>query len=134
MALIPGALDLLTQDVDKRIQAAASIAASITKAHLDEPGMGIHWPGLPNPSSARGQYPARQFGPLQDSIGNERAGVARYYVGSIHNPPPEAHYMEFKPVKMGGRPWLSKSMEDPQTHQEMNRAVAVGGGGKGDTV
>ncbi len=129
MPLYPGALERITMDVDMRIGAAAAEGASVTKAHLDEPGVGIHWLHLPHRSSAPGQYPARQFGPLQDSIGSERVVVATYHVGSIHNPPPEAHYMEFKPVSLGGRPWLSRSMEDAQTHLRMNQAAARGVGG-----
>lgn len=131
MSLFPGALERLTLDVDMRIGAAATEAAKITKDHLDEPGHGIHWPNLPHRSSALGQYPARQFGPLYDSIGSEQVAVTVYHVGSIHNPPPEAYFMEFNPQtpKGGGRPWLSKSMEDAETHVRMNEAVRIGVGG-----
>lgn len=134
MALYPGALERIEQDVDMRIGAAAKVGAAITKAHLDEPGSGIHWPNLPNRSSAPGEYPARQFGPLQDSIGSDRVASTVYYVGSIHNTPPEAYFMEFKSVEgewpyNGGRPWLSKSMEDAETHVRMNQAAATGLGG-----
>src|SRR5690606_31235497 len=127
MPLIPGAIERIIADVDMRIGAAAREAAEITKAHLNEPGTGIHWPNLPHRSSALGEYPARQFGPLQDSIGSEQVAVTVYHVGSIHNPPPEAHYMEFNPEtpEGGGRPWLSKSMEDAETHVRMNRAAEV---------
>src|SRR5690554_4090802 len=134
MPLLPGALERIEWDVDMRIGAAARTGAAITKAHLNEPGTGIKYPNLPNRSSAPGEYPARQFGPLQDSIGSDRVAATVYHVGSIHNPPPEAFYMEFKPVvgkwpHNGGRPWLSRSMEDAETHVRMNQAARAGSGG-----
>lgn len=129
MPLYPGALERLELDLDKRIGAAAAKAAEVTKAHLDEPGMGRKYPHLPHRSSAPGQYPARQFGPLQDSVGSERVASTVYHVGSIYNTPPEAYYMEFNSLKHGGRPWLSKSMRDPETHARMNRAVMMGTAG-----
>lgn len=128
MTLLPGALEVLTRDVARRIEAGARSGAEITKAHLDEPGTGKHWPWLPHRSSAPGEYPARQYGPLQDSVGHEQVGETTFYVGSIHNPPPEAAILEFSPTSMGGRPWLSKSLEDSETRHMMLRAAVTGGG------
>lgn len=126
MSLLASGLAQLEQHVHQLIGTAASKADEVTKDHLDEPGSGIHWPWLPHRSSAPGEYPARQYGPLQESIGHEAKGVGQFVVGSIHNPPPEAVTLEFSPTFMGGRPWLSKSMEDPQTHSEMNKAIKGG--------
>lgn len=124
-----GGIGLFEAHVHAAIEVAAAKAAEITHDHLDEPGHGIHWPWLPHRSSAPGEYPARQYGPLQDSVGYEAKGLAQFVVGSIKNPPPESIILEFSPVFVGGRPWLSKSMEDPETHNQMNAAIAGEGMG-----
>lgn len=124
MSLFPGALDWLTQDVGQRIGQGAAVAADITREHVAVGERSGHrYDDLPRQSSAPGEYPQEQFGPLHASIGYEQTGETTFEVGSIYNPPPEAADLEFRPVADGGRPWLSMAMEDPETHWAMQKAA-----------
>lgn len=132
MGLIPGAMEALTRDVARRIEAGVAEGARITKKNLDQPGSGVHYPWLPNRSSAPDEFPARQFDDLYNSIGYEQTGTTTFEVGSIHDPPEHAHILEYNPAtKKGGgvRPWLSRTFEDRETRDKMLRASLMGGGG-----
>ena len=89
---------------------------------LSGPGSGQHWPNQPNASSAEGEYPAEQSGALLDSIGTEVTGPTEVAVGAF-NAPAEAFELEFRDPVAGGRPWLSKSAEDPAFHQAIDSAI-----------
>src|SRR5690348_2327837 len=126
MALYSGAIDYLRADVTQRIGQGAAVAAAIVSDHLAAgPRSGVHWPELPRRSSAPGEYPQEQFGPLRASIGHDHVGGTTWEAGAIHNPPEEAAKLEFSPVSEGGRPWLSRAMEDPETHEVMLRAALL---------
>lgn len=125
MPLYPGALDFITADLDQRIGTGAAVAAEVIREHIQAgPRSGVHWPDMPRRSSAPGEYPQEQTGDLLRSVGVEHERPTEYVVGSVDNPPPEAAKLEFTPVFYGGRHWLSKAMEDVQTHALMLAAAA----------
>lgn len=115
---------------DRADEAMAEAAAGFLRQVLDQPGTGTHWPGLPNPSSAPGHYPARQGGDLVKSIGAQQVG-GQWHFGSF-NAPPEAWALEYpsppgSPITRGtgrgARPWLSKALGDPEMHRAIWNAL-----------
>ncbi|GAA5514773.1 hypothetical protein Dcar01_03534 [Deinococcus carri] len=109
---------------DRADEAMAEAAAGFLREVLDQPGAGVKWPGLPNPSSAPGAYPARQSGDLLKSIGAQKVGQ-EWHFGSF-NAPPEAWALEYpsppdSPITRqsahGARPWLSKFLGDELGHK-----------------
>lgn len=71
------------------------------------PKTGIHHKGLPNRSSAVGEYPARQSGNLESKMGYITQGNSRAFVG---NRASYAGYLENGTKRIGRRPFLSMAM------------------------
>ncbi|GAA5503015.1 hypothetical protein Dxin01_02764 [Deinococcus xinjiangensis] len=117
----------LFDEADERL---ARAAANFLTDVLGQAGSGTHWPGLPNPSSAPGQYPAEQSGKLRESIDAQLIeGVWEF--GSF-NAPPEAWALEYpsppnSPITRqsahGARPWLSKALTDPDLLERLWAAL-----------
>jgi hypothetical protein len=94
---------------------------------LSQPGQGIHHPFLPNPSSAVGDMPAEQLGHLKDSIGFEQSGPLTFILGSLESldaeGAAEALELETRPPTMGGRPFLTMTLNDPDFHHALLTGV-----------
>jgi hypothetical protein len=117
----------LEAHLGETLAAAASAAYSVLDANIARgERSGIQHPELPYRSSAPGEFPQEQFSALRNSLGIEPAGPLAIEVGSVNNPPPEAFDLEFRDERRGGRPWLSRTMEDPATWEEMNRGIGGG--------
>ncbi|GGO35581.1 hypothetical protein GCM10008949_38260 [Deinococcus humi] len=52
-------------------EAMGATVSGFVKEKPDQPGSGIRHHGMPNPSRALGEYPARLSGNFVDSIGHE---------------------------------------------------------------
>jgi hypothetical protein len=123
MPLSPEFERLLLEDALERFEPAAQVAAEALKENLSlGQRSGRQYPNLPNRSSAVGEFPQYQTGALYNSIAKRKTRDG-YDVGSINNPPPEAVYLEFREPSRGGRPWLSSTLEDPETHRRINEAI-----------
>ena len=121
---------------------AASVAAEVIRENVQAgPRSGTWWYqfGAERQSSAPGEFPQEQSGALYNSVGVIPEGggePAAYLVGSVIDPPADGHdyRLEFDPEDQGGRPWLARTMEDPDTHRAMEAGLADlagwdGGGG-----
>lgn len=90
---------------------------------------GRHYPGLPNQSSAPGEYSANQSGDLLNSIDYrvEDVGLVDFFATSGH-----AGYQEYGTSKMGARPnlWMAIEECDSEIKQILTDVVstALGGG------
>jgi hypothetical protein len=95
---------------------------------LVDPHCGHHYPGLPNQSSALGEYSANQSGDLLNSINfsPDSEGV-EIFATSGH-----PGYQEYGTSKMGARPNLKKAIDesDPFIKQILEDVIgkALGGG------
>ena len=113
--------------------------AGFLKEKLSGPGGGTHHPGLPNPSSAPGEYPAEQSGALVGAIGHEAVDAFHQRAGALNSVAPvpvEAFALEFpsppnSPVQRstqhGARPWASKALQDAELRQRLREAVSKRG-------
>ncbi|WP_158680070.1 hypothetical protein [Deinococcus sp. NW-56] len=109
---------------DRADEAMAKAAVAYLVNVMDRAGTGQKWPGLPNTSSAPGQYPVVQSRALIESLDARRLG-SEWHFGSF-NAPDEAWALEYpKPegspidrkTPHGARPWLSKLLGDPEAHR-----------------
>lgn len=126
---------LLARHCDALAQDLAHDARDFLKEKLSGPGSGIQHPGLPNPSSLPGEYPAQQSGDLLACIGADQVAPSAYEVGALSSVAPvpiEAWALEYpqppdSPVDRqtahGARPWLSKALGDEELHDRL-RATA----------
>lgn len=120
-------------------EAMGQTVAGFLKEKLSGPGSGTHHPGLPNPSSAPGEYPAEQSGDLVRSIGHEAVDAFHQRAGALNSVAPvpvEAFVLEFpsppsSPVKRstqhGARPWISKARLDSELRQRLREAISKRG-------
>ncbi|WP_179944618.1 hypothetical protein [Deinococcus radiopugnans] len=120
-------------------EAMGETVAGFLREKLDRPGSGTHHPGLPNPSSAPGEYPAEQSGDLVRAIGHEAVDAFHQRAGALNSVAPvpvEAFALEFpsppsSPVKRstqhGARPWASKALLDSELRQWLREAVSKRG-------
>lgn len=118
----------LRADVNRRLGKAANAAFMRLYENLDQPGSGKQYPGLPNRSSADGEFPAPQSRDLQDSADAREAEPLNWQVG-VFDAPEYAAKLEFGPDDGSGegqRRFLSRTMEDPQTIAAMNDAAEQG--------
>ena len=106
--------------VEAELKRKAEIAKTELRERLSHSGSGEQHAGLPNRSSAGGEYPAQQFGALHDSIDARAIGPLLYGVGSF-DAPDEAHLLENRPPSEGGRPWLSKALVDPEFREKIKK-------------
>lgn len=113
-------MDALFDALDEQM---AHAAADFLRTAMNKPGGGIKWPGLPNTSSAPGEYPVVQHRKLLDSLDAQQI-AGEWHFGSF-NAPPEAWSLEYpspsgSPITRqsahGARPWLSKLLGDPVAH------------------
>ena len=120
--LNPAARALIEADLLRVLIAGTDAYAEKLVEVLSGPGSGTQWRGNKNASSTAGEYPAEQSGDLLGSIGTEVTGPTEVAVGAF-NAPAEAFELEFRDPAAGGRPWLSKSAEDPAFHQALEAAI-----------
>ena len=102
--------------------AGAQGGAEVLAEKLSGPGSGRQYPGLPNRSSAEGEYPAEQEGDLLGSVDAQPAGEAAAVFGLINNPPAHAIALHSRPPDMGGRP----VMDDARHDRDIHRAILQG--------
>lgn len=101
---------------------------------LGGPKSGRHYSGLPNQSSAPGEYSANQSGDLLNSIDFSviGGGLGGGYVIDFFATSDHAGYQEYGTSKMGARPNLKMTLDevDPFIQQclEEVMARALGGG------
>lgn len=103
----------------------AQAASEVLREKLGQAGSGQQWPGLPRPSSAVGEYPARQTGELQESIDAREAREMRAEFGAIQNPPDYAAALHFKPPDDGGRPFMDFALHDEEVHDAVRKATGA---------
>lgn len=118
----PAGLTRLRQRLTTVALAGAQAGADVLAEKLSGPGSGRHHAGLPNRSSAEGEYPAEQEGDLRDSIDARPAGEGAALFGPINNPPDHLHALHARPPDMGGRPFLTDALYDRDIH----RAIVEG--------
>lgn len=135
LTLAPNLHALLARHCDPVMRDVAETASDFLKEKLSGPGSGIQHPGLPNPSSLPGEYPAEQSGALLACIGAEQVAPGTYEIGALNSVAPvpiEAYALEFpeppnSPVSRstahGARPWISKAAGDEELHDRL-RATA----------
>lgn len=120
----------LPTNLEGRIRIAVSEAGHLAGAEIVKrvrdgmttgPKSGRHYPGLPNQSSAPGEYSAVQTADLLNSV-NYRVsgGYLAIYATSGH-----AGYQEYGTSKMGARPNLKMGIEesDPLIRSIIDQAV-----------
>ena len=125
------------------VSEALDKAASAGSAHLAEnlsgtEGSGVHYPGLPNRSSAEGEYPVQQSGELHAGVdwqptndpmlkevfiaGNDEGKL----LGLEFSPPSQNPNREGAPKRTsGGRAPMWRTFSDPQTHERMLQVMGV---------
>ena len=107
----------LPTNIEGRVQIAVSeaghmagqeVVKRVRDGMLTGPKSGRHYPGLPNQSSAPGEYSAVQTGDLLNSVNYRMSGgYLAIYATSGH-----AGYQEYGTSKMGARPNLKKGIEE----------------------
>ena len=107
---------------NRAVEVAANTAAAILRENLSGAGTGIFWPGNRVPSSVPGEFPARQTGDLVGSIRVYRAGPATMAI-AVGGEAEKIETLEFGSPEEGGRPFFSRTLEDPETFRAMNDAV-----------
>lgn len=131
---VSGSLPIINE---ARLQAAISQAGNMAGQEivkrardgiLSGAKSGRHYPGLPNQSSAPGEYSANQSGDLLNSINYRMSG----HFLSIYATSGHAGYQEYGTSKMGARPNLKKAIEesDGMIRSIIDQCVmrALGGG------
>lgn len=118
--LNPVGMAELQRRLQQRAVHAAHEAAEVLRAKLGGEGSGVHYAGLPRRSSAPGEYPAKQTGELQASVGSRpRKGGAEF---GLLDAPPYTAALHFKPPAAGGRPVMDMALAD----DDIQRAVRSG--------
>ncbi|MGL5005371.1 MAG: hypothetical protein ACRDAM_20800 [Casimicrobium sp.] len=131
MPLRAGFEAAITKQIAPKLERGATLAGLMIIDRLSQPGSGEKYAGLPNRSSAPGEYPARQSGELVNSIDARALTPLRFGIGSF-NAPDHAYWLEFDPpgapgfereTESGVRRWLSRTMEDPTVQEAIKREV-----------
>lgn len=135
LKLHPDARERLRQYLQPALEVVASTTLVFLREKLNQPGSGVHHPGLPHPSSNPGEYPAKQSGALLACLGAIQLTDGSWVVGALNSVaavPVEAWALEFpepptSPVNRttpyGARPWLSKAHGDPELHARIRAAL-----------
>lgn len=114
------------RELQRRLDAlalkGAEAAADVLRDKLSGPGTGRQHPGLPNRSSAQGEYPAEQTGQLKASVG-ARPGEQGGAVFGLLDPPDYAAALHFKPPTDGGRPVMLDALNDEDIRRAIRQAV-----------
>lgn len=85
---------------------AGQVVVDEVRRTIREPKSGIHWPSLPNRSSAPGETPAYQFGRLDGGLVVD----AYEYMATVTSYAPYSAYLEYGTVKMAPRPFMRVSL------------------------
>lgn len=133
----PALRQLVTDRHRKLMAAAASEAADVLHQNLDSGshGEGVHYPRLPNRSSAEGQMPVKQSGDLAAGVTSEQpeGGTGARVVieddlgkllGLEFSPPSSNPNQPGTPTRQsGGRSPMWDTMTDPRTLESMEIAM-----------
>lgn len=123
--LNPAGLKALRERLTDLALKGAEAGADTLREKLGQAGSGERYPGMPNPSSRPGEYPARQTGELQRSIAARAEGNGQAAFGPISDPPDYVVPLHFKPPSDGGRPFLDFALADPDIHAAVKEALGV---------
>lgn len=74
-------------------------------------GRGVHHPGLPNPSSAPGDPPARQSGRLQESVRVLSRSKPQSLLARVGTTVDYAEHLEFGTLRVAPRPFARPALE-----------------------
>lgn len=118
----PGFLAVLEAGFLLAEEIGAHEAAALLREKLDQPGSGIQHPELPNVSSRPGEYPARQFDKLINSIDAQL--ISGVWAFGSFNAPVEAFELEYPPPGHVARPWLSKFLADPLLRERVFKSMS----------
>lgn len=131
----PNALAVMAARHKTLMQEAALEGAVDLERNLSSTqGTGVHWSGLPNRSSAPGEYPVRQSGQLQSGVGVEEGNgtaaevVIRDDLGKLlgleFSPPSSNPNQPGTPNRRsGGRAPMWETFTDGQTISDMSNAM-----------
>lgn len=119
----PAGMAQLRQVLTAQALKGAQAGAAELRGKLGQAGSGVHYAGQPNRSSAKGEYPARQTGDLQNSIAAREAGDLKAEFGPLDNPPPEAYFMQILPPDQGGRDYMGLAYGDEDVRAAVLKGV-----------
>lgn len=139
MAFVPD--PTLKAEMDARhrklMAAAADEAADVLTENLSSPshGAGVHYPRLPNQSSAPGQMPVKQSGALAEGVTSQQDAGGTGAQVVIQDTFGKLLGLEFSPPSTnsnappggkrlsGGRAPMWETMMDSRTQDAMNRRI-----------
>lgn len=124
--LYPNALATIRRQLEAPVQAAAEAYADRLRENVSQTsgGRGTHHSGLPNRSSAPGQYPVKQSGSLAESV-DARATTDRlvHQVGFFGEDSKKLLALEFGSRDMSERAPLARTAQDNDTREVMLKAA-----------
>lgn len=124
MAEVEFNLALLEAELSRLLGGAASVAYTVLDENIARGARsGKKHEELPYQSSAPGEFPQEQFSALRESLGIAPVTPLEVEVGAVNNAPPEAFDLEFRDENRDGRPWLSRTMENPETWAKMEQGI-----------
>lgn len=118
----------LERHLGRMMRAAAIAASDQLRDNVSGQGRtGTHWPSLPFPSSAPGEFPTEQDGGrlVAASGFSQTRDRLVWRVGFFGPHMKQYEDIEFLPPKLGGRQPIAMTMEDEITHARMRQAMAV---------
>lgn len=120
------ALALLETTLEAALAAAAEAGAKALDGNLAAGARsGVHYPGMPRRSSARGEYSQEQTGNLRSMVGTARVSSREYVFGLFPRSVADAQQamaQEYSPVS--GRANVRRTANDVATRRGMEQAAA----------